>query len=199
MSMTDFFAAIPQIAFKGETSGDAFSYRFYDKNRIVAGKRMEDQLRLAACFWHGFCWPGADMFGRAMFNRPWLRGENNSEAAAMKRRTAFDFFAKLDVPFYCFHDVDVMAEAEGVAAHRRLFAEAVEHLAGLQAATGRRLLWGTANLFSHPRYAAGAATNPDPEVFAFARCRCVMRWRPHTIWAARITCCGAAAKATTRC
>jgi xylose isomerase len=81
---------------------------------------------------------------------------------------AFEFFRKLDIPFYCFHDVDVMAEADGVASHRRLFAEAVEHLARLQEETGRALLWGTANLFSHPRYAAGAATNPDPEVFAFA-------------------------------
>lgn len=166
--MSTYFEQLPKVMFKGPATQDDFAYRFYDKGRIVAGKRMEDHLRLAACFWHGFCWPGADMFGSAMFDRPWLHGANDSVAAAMKRAAAFEFFSKLDVPFYCFHDVDVMAEADGLAAHRRLFAEAVEDLARLQADTGRRLLWGTANLFSHPRYAAGAATNPDPEVFAFA-------------------------------
>jgi xylose isomerase len=108
------------------------------------------------------------MFGGGIFDRPWMRGTNDSAAAAMKRRVAFEFFSKLDVPFYCFHDVDVMAEADGVASHRRLFAEAVDDLARLQAESGRKLLWGTANLFSHRRYAAGAATNPDPEVFGFA-------------------------------
>jgi len=168
MSMTSYFDSIPQITYKGEHTADEFAYRFYNKDRMVAGKRMEDHLRLAACFWHGFCWPGSDMFGGGIFDRPWLRGANDSAAAAMKRRAAFEFFARLDIPFYCFHDVDVMAEADSVAAHRRLFAEAAEDLARLQAKTGRRLLWGTANLFSHPRYAAGAATNPDPEVFAFA-------------------------------
>jgi xylose isomerase len=166
--MTEFFRNIPQITFQGENSTDDFSYRFYDKDRMVAGKRMEDHLRLAACFWHSFCWPGSDMFGGGLFDRPWLRGVNDSAAAATKREAAFEFFSKLDVPFYCFHDVDVMAEADGLPAHRRLLAEAVDDLARLQAATKRRLLWGTANLFSHPRYAAGAATNPDPEVFAFA-------------------------------
>ncbi|KTW04166.1 xylose isomerase, partial [Sphingomonas sanguinis] len=88
-------------------------------------------------------------------------------AAAQKREVAFDFFSKLDVPYYCFHDVDVMADAQGVAEHRRYFAEAVDHLEKLQASSGRKLLWGTANLFSHPRFAAGGATNPDPEVYAF--------------------------------
>lgn len=166
--MTAYFDSIPRISYKGEQTADEFAYRFYDKDRMVAGKRMEDHLRLAACFWHGFCWPGSDMFGGGIFNRPWLRGANDSAAAAMKRRAAFEFFGKLDIPFYCFHDVDVMAQADSVAAHRGLFAEAADDLARLQAETGRRLLWGTANLFSHPRYAAGAATNPDPEVFAFA-------------------------------
>jgi xylose isomerase len=166
--MTAYFDAIPQITYQGAQAADEFAYRVYDKNRIVAGKRMEDHLRLAACFWHGFCWPGSDMFGGGLFDRPWLRGANDSAAAAMKRRAAFAFFGKLDVPFYCFHDIDVMAEADGVASHRRLFAEAVDDLARLQSASGRKLLWGTANLFSHRRYAAGAATNPDPEIFGFA-------------------------------
>ncbi|MBN8817577.1 MAG: xylose isomerase [Sphingomonas sp.] len=165
---TDYFDAIPAISYKGPETDDELAYRWYDKDRVVLGKRMEDHLRFAACFWHSFCWTGSDVFGGGTFNRPWHRGANDSAAAAQKRTIAFEFFRKLDIPYYCFHDVDVMAQAEGVAEHRRFFAEAVDHLEQLQAATGRKLLWGTANLFSHPRFAAGGATNPDPEVFAFA-------------------------------
>jgi xylose isomerase len=164
---TDFFADIPTIAYKGPDSEDELAYRWYDKDRVVLGKRMEDHLRFAVCFWHTFCWPGSDVFGAGTFNRPWHRGANDSVAAAEKREVAFDFFTRLDIPFYCFHDVDVMAEAHDVAEHRRFFAEAVDHLEKLQASSGRKLLWGTANLFGHPRFAAGAATNPDPEVYAF--------------------------------
>ncbi|MCW2350894.1 xylose isomerase [Sphingobium sp. B12D2B] len=165
---TDYFADIAPIAYKGPDTDDELAYRWYDKDRVVLGKRMEDHLRFAVCFWHTFCWPGSDVFGAGTFNRPWHAGANDSAAAHQKREVAFDFFKKLDVPFYCFHDVDVMAQAEGVAEHRRYLAEAVDHLEELQASSGRKLLWGTANLFGHPRFAAGAATNPDPEVYAFA-------------------------------
>ncbi len=164
----DFFAGIGPVRFEGPGSHEDLAYRYYDKDRIVLGKRMEDHLRFAACFWHSFCLPGNDVFGGGTFDRPWLNGPNDSAAAASKRAAAFNFFEKLDVPFYTFHDVDVMAEASDVASHRRLFAEAVSDLERLQTQHGRRPLWGTANLFSHPRYAAGAATNPDPEVFAWA-------------------------------
>jgi len=165
---TDFFSDIPTIRYEGPDTTTELAYRHYDKDRIVLGKRMEDHLRFAICFWHSFCWPGSDVFGAGTFGRPWHVGANDSNAAAAKRAAAFSFFEKLDVPFYTFHDVDVMAEAQDAASHRRLFAEAVDDLERLQARHGRRLLWGTANLFSHPRYAAGAATNPDPEVFAWA-------------------------------
>ncbi|MCW2337458.1 xylose isomerase [Sphingobium sp. B2D3A] len=165
---TDYFADIAPIAYKGPDTDDELAYRWYDKDRVVLGKRMEDHLRFAVCFWHAFCWPGSDVFGAGTFNRPWHAGANDSAAAHQKRAVAFDFFKKLDVPFYCFHDVDVMAQAEGVAEHRRHLAEAIDHLEELQASSGRKLLWGTANLFGHPRFAAGAATNPDPEVYAFA-------------------------------
>jgi xylose isomerase len=164
----DFFAEIPPVRFQGPDAAEELAYRWYDKDRIVLGKRMEDHLRFAVCFWHSFCWPGSDVFGAGTFNRPWHAGANDREAAALKRATAFSFFEKLDAPFYTFHDIDVMAEAQDAASHRRLFAEAVDDLERLQARHGRKLLWGTANLFSHPRYAAGAATNPDPEVFAWA-------------------------------
>jgi len=163
-----YFGDLPTIRYQGPDTSDDLAYRWYDKDRIVLGKRMEDHLRLAVCFWHSFCWPGSDVFGAGTFSRPWLAGANDAAAAAMKRAAAFDFFARLDVPFYCFHDVDVMAEAHDIAGFRRAFAEAVDDLERLQAESGRRLLWGTANLFGHPRYAAGAATSPDPQVFAWA-------------------------------
>ncbi|MBN8807853.1 MAG: xylose isomerase [Sphingomonas sp.] len=164
---SDFFADVPTVTYKGPESDDDLAYRWYDKDRVVLGKRMEDHLRFAICFWHTFCWPGSDVFGAGTFNRPWHAGANDAAAATAKRTIAFDFFRKMDVPFYCFHDVDVMADANDVASFRRSFADAVDDLERLQATHGRKLLWGTANLFSHPRYAAGGATNPDPEVFAW--------------------------------
>lgn len=164
----NYFADVAPVAYQGPDAENDLAYRWYDKNRVVLGKRMEDHLRFAVCAWHGFCWPGSDVFGAGTFDRPWLRGANDAAAAAAKRSALFDFTAKLDVPFYCFHDVDVMADADGIADFRRSFAEAVDDLERLQADSGRRLLWGTANLFGHPRYMAGAATNPDPEAFAWA-------------------------------
>jgi xylose isomerase len=164
----DYFAGIEPILFLGPDTDVELAYRYYDKDQLVLGKRMEEHLRFAVCMWHSFCWPGSDVFGDATFNRPWHSRANDSEAAAVKRATAFSFFEKLGVPFYTFHDIDVMAQAHDAASHRRLFAEAVEDLQLLQSTHGRKLLWGTANLFSHPRYAAGAATSPDPEVFAWA-------------------------------
>jgi xylose isomerase len=168
MMSSPFFADIAPIRYEGPDSDNELAYRWYDKDRVVMGKRMEDHLRFAVCFWHTFCWPGSDIFGAGTFGRPWHAGANDSSAARAKRAAAFDFFTRLDVPFYCFHDVDVMAEAHSVAEHRRNFAEAVDDLERLQRESGRKLLWGTANLFSHPRFAGGASTSPDPEVFAFA-------------------------------
>lgn len=165
--MTDYFNDIPVIRFEGTETDNELAYRYYDKDRVVLGKRMEDHLRFAACFWHTFCWPGSDVFGAGTFDRPWHRTANDSAASAAKRAAAFDFFTRLDIPYYCFHDVDVMADAHTVAEHRSHFAEAVDDLERLQASSGRKLLWGTANLFGNPRFAAGGATNPDPEVFAF--------------------------------
>lgn len=168
----DYFAPFPVIRHEGPETDNDFAYRWYDKDRLVMGKRMEDHLRFAVCLWHTFCWPGSDVFGAGTFSRPWHAGPNDAARAADKRAAALAFVEKLDVPFYCFHDVDVMADADGLAetpaGFRRSFAEAVDHLEALQAVHGRKLLWGTANLFGHPRYMAGAATNPDPQVYAFA-------------------------------
>ena len=164
----DYFAEFATVRYEGPDSTNDLAYRYYDKDRVVLGKRMEDHLRFAVCFWHTFCWPGSDVFGGGTFRRPWHAGPNDSTAARAKRDAALAFVEKLDLPFYCFHDVDVMADANDIGAFRKSFAEAVDHLEELQAKHSRKLLWGTANLFSHPRYMAGAATNPDPEVYAWA-------------------------------
>ena len=165
---TDYFAQFPDVTFAGEDATNELAYRFYDKDRMVLGKRMEDHLRFAVCMWHTFCWPGSDVFGAGTFDRPWLTHADAKEAAAQKRATGLEFVRKLDLPFYCFHDVDVMEPASDVASYQQNFGTAVDHLEELQESTGRKLLWGTANLFGDPRYAAGAATSPDPEVYAWA-------------------------------
>ena len=164
----DYFAEFATVRYEGPDATSDLAYRWYDKDRVVMGKRMEDHLRFAVCMWHTFCWPGSDVFGAGTFDRPWLNGPMNAANARAKREAALAFVEKLDVPFYCFHDVDVMADADDAASFRASFAEAVDHLEELQARHGRKLLWGTANLFGHPRYMAGAATNPDPEVYAWA-------------------------------
>jgi xylose isomerase len=163
-----YFADIAPVKFKGPDSSDPLSYKYYDGSRFVLGKTMAEQLRLSVCYWHTFCWNGTDVFGAGTFRRPWHAGAQDQAAATLKLEAAFDFICRLGVPYFCFHDVDVMAEARTGAEHVRNLSIIEEQLARKMEETGIRLLWGTANLFSHPRYMAGAATNPDPEVFAFA-------------------------------
>ncbi|CAN5767849.1 xylose isomerase [soil metagenome] len=131
---------------------------------------MDEQLRVAVCLWHSFNWPGSDVFGAGTFDRPWLgRGSDDPLAAARtKVDAAFEFLTKLGAPYFCFHDWDVAPEAATFAQSRDNLLEMTDYIAEHMQRSGRRLLWGTANLFNHPRYAAGAATNPDPEVFAYA-------------------------------
>jgi xylose isomerase len=168
--MTEFFTDVPnRVAPAGAPAGDGLRYRVYDPDRIVAGKRMEDHLRIAVCYWHSFNWPGSDVFGAGTFDRPWLTvGRDPMEAAFQKQDAAFEFVSKLGVPYYCFHDVDMAPEGATLAQSKANLDVLIERAAQKQAETGVKLLWGTANLFSHPRYAAGAATNPNPDVFAYA-------------------------------
>jgi xylose isomerase len=132
------------------------------------GKTMEDHLRMAVCYWHTFCWDGFDVFGSGTFNRPWHGGPIDQARADHKLDEAFEFFTRLGLPYFCFHDVDVMAHAETIDEHVKNFAIIVDKIEAKMAATGVKLLWGTANMFSHPRYMGGASTNPDPDVFRFA-------------------------------
>ena len=165
---TSYFADIEPIKFEGIDSTNPLAYRYYDKNRVVMGKTMAEHLRMAVCYWHTFCWDGFDVFGAGTFNRPWHGGPIDQARADHKLDEAFEFFTRLGLPYFCFHDVDVMAHAETIDEHVRNFAVIVDKIEAKMAATGVKLLWGTANMFSHPRYMGGASTNPDPDVFRFA-------------------------------
>lgn len=164
---SSFFDGIGKIAYEGTGSANPLAYRYYDKDRIVLGKRMEEHLRPSICYWHTFCWDGFDVFGAGTFNRPWHELEDQAMAEA-KLEIAFEFFERLGWPFFAFHDVDVMAPAETMVEHTENFARIIDPIEAQMERTGLKLLWGTANVFSHPRYMSGAATNPDPEVFACA-------------------------------
>ena len=163
---TGFFGDISTIPFEGPDSTNPLAFRYYDPNEMVMGKRMEDHLRFAVCYWHNFCWPGGDPFGGQTFERPWF--EETMDAAKLKADVAFEMFTALGVPYFCFHDADVRPEGNSFAENTRNLEEVVDYFQGKMAETGVKLLWGTANLFSNRRYMSGGATNPDPEVFAFA-------------------------------
>ncbi len=157
---------IPAIRFEGAETTNEFAFRHYNPDELVLGKRMEDHLRFAVAYWHSFAWPGGDPFGGQTFERPWF-GDTMAHARA-KADAAFDLFDRLGVPFYCFHDADVRPEGATFAQSKRNLDEIVDYLGEKQATHKAKLLWGTANMFSHRRWMAGAATNPDPDVYAYA-------------------------------
>ena len=166
---SEFFEGVGRIPYGGPDADDPLAFRWYDADRVVAGRRMEDHLRMAVCYWHSFVWTGTDVFGEGTFDRPWgAPGADPLVAARAKMSAAFEFVAKLGAPFFCFHDRDIAPEGSTPAETAAHLDAMVDEAAGHMERSGVRLLWGTANLFSHPRYAAGAATNPDPEVFAVA-------------------------------
>ena len=163
---TGYFGDIKPIRYEGPDSTNPLAYRFYNPDEIVAGKRMEDHLRFSVAYWHSFAWPGGDPFGGQTFERPWFG--DTMEAARLKADVAFEMFTLLGVPFYCFHDADIRPEGSTFSESFDRFEEIVDIFEKKQGETGVKLLWGTANLFSNRRYMAGAATNPDPDVFAYA-------------------------------
>ena len=158
---TGFFGDIAKIRYEGPESSNPLAFRHYNPDEIVLGKRMEDHLRFAVAYWHTFVWPGGDPFGGQTFERPWF--EDSMKAAKLKADVAFEFFSLLGTPYYCFHDADVRPEGKNFAENTKNLNEIVDYFAEKQSATGVKLLWGTANLFSNRRYMSGAATNPDPE------------------------------------
>ena len=161
------FDHLPHVHFKGPDTTDPFALRYYDKSRMVLDRSMEDWLRPAVAYWHSFVANGADPFGAPTLMRPWFDGEP-LPAALSKADAAFAFLERLGLPFFCFHDRDVAPEGATLRDSNAQLDIVLERVAEHMQRTGIKLLWGTANLFSHPRYMAGAATNPDPAVFAYA-------------------------------
>ncbi|MDQ3002555.1 MAG: xylose isomerase [Fibrobacterota bacterium] len=165
--MNEFFPGIERIKYEGPESKNVLAFKYYNADQMVLGKTMRDHLRFSVAYWHAFRGTGADPFGPGTIVRPWEKG-NTVDGAIVRVRAAFEFLQKLGAPFYCFHDRDIAPEGATLAeSHRNL--DAVTKVAReLQAETGIKLLWGTANLFSHPRYMNGSATNPDAHAFAYA-------------------------------
>lgn len=165
-----FFTEVTEpIPYEGPDSDNPLAFRWYDAERVVGKATMRDHLRMSVCYWHSFNWPGDDVFGVGTFDRPWLDGSQDPMAAARdKMAAAFEFFHKVRTPFFSFHDVDMAPPGATFAESCANLDTLADEAAKLMTETGVELLWGTANLFSHPRYAAGAATNPDPRVFARA-------------------------------
>lgn len=165
---TEFFKNIPQIKFEGTETDNPLAYRWYDENKIVAGKTMKAYLRFAVAYWHSFVGSGADPFGEPTHIFPWDKKADAVERAKDKADAAFECITKLGLPFYCFHDVDAVDFTNDVMDNEKRLQAITAYLKEKQDASGVQLLWGTANLFSNKRYMNGAATNPDFQVLAHA-------------------------------
>lgn len=170
-----FFPDVDAITYEGLESDNPLAFRWYDADRVVRGKTMAEHLRFGVCYWHSFAWDGSDIFGAGTLDRPWNLNSRTGSAstdpmadAKQKMAAAFEFFDKLGAPFFSFHDIDIAPAGSSFAETCRFFDEMVDEAAAHMDRTGVQLLWGTTNAFSHPRFMSGAATNPDPNVFAYA-------------------------------
>ena len=163
-----YFKGIGKIPFEGRESKNPLAFKWYEADRKIGRKTMEEHLRFAVCYWHSFCNANSDPFGMGPRPLPWNKGRDAITRAKNKMDAAFEFFTKLGTPYYCFHDYDVVEEADTVAASEKRLREMTRFAKQKQKASGVKLLWGTANLFSHPRYMNGAATNPDFKVVTHA-------------------------------
>jgi xylose isomerase len=165
---TEFFEDIDEVSFEGSDSDNPLAFKYYNPDEKVGGKTMREHLRFAVCYWHTFCEQGGDPFGGGTRVWPWMEYDDPVDRARAKMDAAFEFFTKLQVPFYCFHDVDMVEEAETITESEKRMQTLVDYAKEKQAESGVQLLWGTANLFSHPKYMNGAATNPDFDVITHA-------------------------------
>ena len=166
--MSEFFPSIGNIPYEGPESRKPLAFKWYQADRKVLGKSMRDHLRFSVAYWHAFRGTGSDPFGPGTIVRPWEKGGDPVEAAQTRVRAAFEFMRKLGAPYYCFHDRDIAPEGASLAESNRNLDAVIKVVKEMQAETGIKLLFGTANLFSNPRYMNGASTNPDVMVFAFA-------------------------------
>lgn len=164
---TGFFDAVPPATFEGPDSTNPMAFRHYNPDEMVMGRRMEDHLRFAVAYWHSFAWEGGDPFGGQTFIRPW-HPQDDMGRAKMKADVAFEMFARLGVPYFCWHDADIRPEGATFSESLDRLNEITDYFGPKMEETGVGLLWGTANMFSHRRWMAGASTNPDPDVFAYA-------------------------------
>ena len=164
----EYFPQVGKIPFEGPGSKNPLAFKYYDETKIVASKTMKEYLRFAVAYWHSFCGTGADPFGDGTKITPWAQISDPIQRGKAKMDAAFEFITKLGVPFYCFHDFDIVQEGSTIKESEHRLALMIEYAKEKQKSSGVRLLWGTANLFSHPRYMNGAATNPDFVVVAHA-------------------------------
>ena len=162
-----FFKNIEPIKYEGTETDSNLAFRHYNPNEIVLGKRLEEHLRFAVAYWHSFAWEGGDPFGGLTFERPW-HPQDSMENAYLKADVAFDMFSILGQPYFCFHDADIRPDQGNFPDNLAKLNEITDYFLDKMKNQKTKLLWGTANMFSHRRWMAGASTNPDPEVFAFA-------------------------------
>ena len=164
----EFFPGIGKIKYEGHESTNPMAYRCYDENRVVAGKTMKDHFRFAVAYWHSFCGTGGDPFGPGTRIMPWTDSDDPIQRGKDKMDAAFEFITKLGVPYYCFHDIDLVDEGNLFTDYEKRLKIMVDYASQKQKESGVKLLWGTANVFSNPRYMNGAATNPNFNVLACA-------------------------------
>ncbi len=164
----EFFPGIGKIKFEGKESKNPLAFKFYDENKIIGGKTMKEYFRFAIAYWHSFCGDGGDPFGAATIKHPWSTKADATERAKDKMDAAFEFITKIGAPYYCFHDVDIIDEGSSISEYESRMQTIVDYAKEKQKASGVKLLWGTANVFSNPRYMNGASTNPDFNVITYA-------------------------------
>ena len=164
----EYFPGIPRIEYEGPESDNPLAFKAYDVDRVVGNKTMSEHLRFSVCYWHTFCADGADPFGPGTRSHPWNESTDRLEAAEERLDAAFEFFSKMTVPYFCFHDRDLAPEGASVAESEKNLQHLVGRVKPRQKETGIKLLWGTSNLFSHPRYMNGGSTNPNFDVVAQA-------------------------------
>ena len=162
------FPTVPVIPYEGPGTDNPLAFRHYNPDEVIEGRTMAEHLRFSIAYWHAFRGTGSDPFGPGTIVRPWEAGRDPIGVAKVRLEAAFEFFQKIRAPFYCFHDRDIAPEGRTLAESNRILDQVATHAQALQKSTGVKLLWGTANLFSNPRYMCGAATNPDAHVFAYA-------------------------------
>ena len=162
------FSSFSTVKFEGATSTNPLAYQFYDAEKVVLGKPLKEHLRFSVAYWHSFAMTGGDPFGGATIHRPWMAAGDVIAQAKVKADAAFELCHVLDVPFFAFHDADIAPADESLSQTLRNLNTVVDYLADKMSQSKTKLLWGTANLFSHPRFMAGASTNPDPDVFSWS-------------------------------